>query len=109
MTWTHRQRIAFPASLIAEANVLAHLIDPDVGGALTFDSERTVGDLIIAEIPFKTDFWPIVERRDPAEWKAVIPQLAESFGREPIPDATITRLCAAMLLNDEIPSDDPTP
>ena len=106
MTWTPRQRIAFPASLITQANALAALIDPDTGGALTFDSERTVNDLVVAEIPFKSDFWPIVERRDPAEWKAVIPQLAESFGREPIPDATITRLCAAILLNDEIPSDE---
>ena len=108
MTWTDRHRIAFPASLITEANALAALIDPDSRGDLTFSTERTVGDLVIAEIPFKTDFWPIVERRDPAEWKAVIPQIAESFGREPISDESIETLCAALLINGEIPSDEPT-
>ena len=106
MTWTPRHRIAFPASLITEANALAALIDPDSRGDLTFSTERTVGDLIVAEIPFKTEFWPIVERRNPTEWKATIPQIAEAFGRAPISEAGIESLCAAMLVNDEIPSDE---
>ncbi len=103
--WTERQRIAFPAELLTEANQLAALIDPDTGGAFTFSTDRTIGDLIVAAIPFKTDFWPLVARQDPDEWAAAIPQLAESCGREPIPEATIRTLCAAMLINDAIPSE----
>lgn len=105
-SWTERQLIALPIALLESANQLAALIDPDVGGALTFSVDQTQGDYIIASIPFKSDFWPIVERRDTEEWKATIPQIAESFGREPLPDMLIETLCAAMRLNDEIQSDE---
>ncbi|NJL70232.1 MAG: hypothetical protein HC888_00865 [Candidatus Competibacteraceae bacterium] len=104
-TWTDRKRITFPPALLAEANALAGILDPDTGGHLTFRADRTVGGYIYAEIPFKADFWPLVERQDLAEWKAVIPQVATAYGREPISDITIEALCESMLIGDNIPGE----
>lgn len=100
--WTERQLCAFPAAFLPDANALAAIIDPDTGGAFTFSAEQTRGDYIVAAIPFKTDFWPIVERRDPAEWKSVMREVAVAFRRDPLSDELIETLCSTMLINDEV-------
>ena len=41
MPWTDRVQLAAPASIQDEANELAYLIDPDVGGDETFTGEAT--------------------------------------------------------------------
>ena len=41
MAWTDRVQLAAPADLKDEANRLAYLIDPDVGGDETFTGEAT--------------------------------------------------------------------
>jgi hypothetical protein len=104
--WTERKLIAFPISLLAAANHLAHILDPDTGGSQTYSPDRVRGDYIFAEIPFIVDFWPAVERRDPDEWAVIVNQLAESRGREPMPEETIRALCSAMLIGDEVPTEE---
>jgi len=105
--WTDRKLIAYPITLFNEATRLAALIDPDTGGAETFSLDRTRGQYVFAEIPFKSDFWPIVERRDPDEWVVTMAAVAQAFNREPLPEAMIRELCVACLIGDEVPSDDP--
>lgn len=96
-TWTERQPIAFPASLIEEACALAAIIDPDTGGAKTFSAEQIRGGYVYAEIPLMTHFEPIVRERDPATWQAVINQLADEKGVERLPAETVETLRAALL------------
>ena len=96
-SWTERQPIAFPASLIEEACALAAIIDPDTGGAQTFDPDQTRGGYVYAEIPLMTHFEPIVRERDPATWQSVIAGLADAKGVERLAPETIETLRAAML------------
>ena len=44
-TWTDRIPVAWPESMLADANALAAIIDPDTGGALTFGPAQTRGGL----------------------------------------------------------------
>lgn len=107
--WTERQPIAFPASLIEEARALAAIIDPDVGGALTFNLDQTRGGYVYAEIPLMTHFEPIVRERDPATWQAVIAALADEKGVARLPAETVETLRAAMLFRaDECAVLEPT-
>jgi hypothetical protein len=54
--WTERLPLALPVSLIDEANALGAIIDPDAGGDNTFSLDQTIGDYIVASVPF-TDKW----------------------------------------------------
>ena len=99
--WTPRQSVAFPMSLVAEANSLAGIIDPDVGGALTFNLDQTRGGYVYAEIPLMTHFEPVVRERDPDMWQAVIAQLADAKGVERLAPETVETLRAAMLFGAE--------
>ena len=96
-TWTDRIPVAFPEAMLAEANQLAAIIDPDTGGALTFSADQTRGGYVYAEIPLMTHFEPIVRERDPATWQAVIAALADEKGVARLPAETVETLRAAML------------
>ncbi len=61
--WTERLPLALPLTLIAEANTLGAIIDPDSGGSLTFSPEQTVGDYVVANAPFTEQMRGVVERR----------------------------------------------
>lgn len=100
--WTERTPVAVPWDLIIEANHLAAVIDPDVGGALTFSADRTVGGYAIARIQFYSDFLPLIERRDPDEWYAVMTEIAEARGRELLTREEIEALCSSMKIGDEV-------
>lgn len=95
--WTPRIPVAFPESMLADANHLAAIIDPDIGGALTFSADQTRGGYVYAEIPLMTHFEPVVRERDPDTWQAVIASLADEKGVERLDPATIETLRAAML------------
>ena len=99
--WTPRQSVAFPMSLVAEANRLAGIIDPDVGGALTFNLDQTRSGYVYAEIPLMSHFEPIVRERDPATWQAVIGALADEKGVERLDPEVVETLRAAMLFGAE--------
>ena len=96
-TWTDRIPTAFPEAMLADANQLAAVIDPDTGGALTFSADQTRGGYVYAEIPLMSHFEPIVRGRDPDTWQAVIASLADEKGVERLAPATIETLRAAML------------
>lgn len=99
--WTDRLPTAFPKALLAEANALAAIIDPDTGGSLTFSADQTRGGYVYAEIPLMTHFEPIVRERDPDTWQAVINQLADEKGIERMSPAIIESLRAALLFGAE--------
>lgn len=96
-TWTDRIPCAWPESMLAEANQLAAIIDPDTGGALTFSAENVRGGYVYAEIPLMTHFEPVVRERDPDTWQAVIAQLADAKGAERLAPETIETLRVSML------------
>ena len=96
-TWTDRIPTAFPESMLANANALAAIIDPDTGGALTFSAENTRGGYVYAEIPLMSHFEPVVRERDPATWQAVIGALADEKGVERLEPEVVETLRAAML------------
>ena len=96
-TWSDRIPVAFPEAMLAEANQLAAIIDPDTGGALTFAADQTRGGYVYAEIPLMTHFEPIVRERDPDTWQAVIAQLADTKGVERLAPETIEVLRGSML------------
>lgn len=96
-TWTDRIPVAFPEAMLAEANQLAAIIDPDTGGASTFSADNIRGGYVYAEIPLMTHFEPIVRERDPDTWQAVIAALADEKGVERLPAETVENLRAALL------------
>lgn len=103
--WTERLPIALPAALIAEANALGAIIDPDSGGLLTFSQDQTIGDYVVAYIPFTESMRGVVERRIAAEWQAAIAQRAEQKGMEPLSPETIELLRSSLKIGDEIESE----
>lgn len=103
--WTDRLALAIPATLIAEANALGAIIDPDSGGSLTFSPEQTVGDYVVAYVPFTAELRGVVERRVSAEWQAAIAQRAEQKGMEPLSPETIELLRSSLKIGDEIESE----
>jgi len=100
--WTERLTIALPLTLIDVANRLGAIIDPDTGGANTFSPDQTIGDYVVAYVPFTESMRGVVERRIAAEWQAAIAQRAEMKGMEPLPVETIENLRAALLCGDEV-------
>lgn len=99
--WTDRIPTAFPEALLAEANALAAIIDPDTGGSLTFAADQTRGGYVYAEIPLMSHFEPIVRERDPATWQAVIAQIADEKGLERLSAETIDLLRISMKFGHE--------
>ena len=104
-SWMERLPIAFPVSLINEANNLAGIIDPDSGGSLTFSTDQTIGDYVVAYVPFTETMRGVVERRIAAEWQAAIAQRAEQKGMEPLSPETIELLRSSLKIGDEIESE----
>ena len=100
--WTPRLPLAIPLTLIAEANALGAIIDPDSGGSLTFSPEHTVGDYVFAYDPFSETMRGVVERRVSAEWQAAIAGRAAEKGMEPLSPETIETLRASLLCGDEV-------
>ena len=108
-TWTDRIPVAWPESMLADANRLAAIIDPDTGGAMTFSADQTRGGYVYAEIPLMSHFEPIVRERDQATWQAVIAALADEKGVARLPAETVETLRAAMLFGaDECAVLEPT-
>jgi len=103
--WTERLALSIPLTLIAEANTLGAIIDQDSGGSLTFDPNQTVGDYVVAYVPFTETMRGVVERRIAAEWQAAIAQRAEQKGMEPLSPETIELLRSSLKIGDEIESE----
>ena len=100
-TWTDRIPTAFPESMLADANRLAAIIDPDTGGAMTFSADQTRGGYVYAEIPLMSHFEPIVRERDPDTWQFVIGQLADEKDVKRLDPEVVETLSAAMLFGAE--------
>ncbi len=100
--WTERLPLALPLTLIDEANAMGAIIDPDSGGSLTFSPEQTVGEYIVAYVPFTEQMRAVVMGRDSAQWQAAIAGRATEKGMEPLPVETIETLRAALLCGDEV-------
>lgn len=100
--WTERLPIALPLLLVDAANQLGAIIDPDSGGANTFSLDNTIGDYVVAYVPFTDAMRGVVERRIAEEWQAAIAQRAEIKGMEPLPVEIIETLRAALLCGDEV-------
>ena len=103
--WTERLALAIPLTLIAEANALGAIIDPDSGGSLTFSPDQTIGEYVVAYVPFTEQMRGVVERRVSAEWQAAIAQRAEQKGMEPLSPETIELLRSSLKIGDEIESE----
>ena len=103
--WTERIPCAYPVALINEANALGAIIDPDSGGSLTFSPEQTVGDYVVAHVPFTETMRGVVERRVSAEWQAAIAGLVAEKGMEPLSPETIELLRSSLKIGDEIESE----
>ena len=96
-TWTDRIPTAFPESMLADANRLASVIDPDTGGSLTFSADQTRGGYVYAEIPLMSHFEPVVRERDPDTWQAVLASLADEKGVERLDPEVVETLRSALL------------
>ena len=103
--WTERLPIALPLTLIAEANALGAIIDHDSGGSLTFSPEQTIGEYVVAYVPFTEQMRGVVERRVSAEWQAAIAGRAAENGMEPLSPETIELLRSSLKIGDEIESE----
>jgi len=89
MPWTYRVQVAAPADLKQEANRLAYLIDPDVGGDQTFVGDATHskdGDApathVVANTQLQQDTFDLLTTAGPMEIMDHIQGLAEERGRE---------------------------
>jgi len=89
MAWTDRVQLAAPADLKDEANRLAYLIDPDVGGDETFTGEAThskdgtaPATHIVATTQLKKSTYDLLTTAGPMELMDHIQTLAEDRGRE---------------------------
>ena len=100
--WTERLALALPLTLIDAANALGAIIDPDSGGSLTFSHEQTVGEYVVAHVPFTEQMRAIVIGRDSTQWQAAIAGRADEKGMELLPVETIEALSAALLCGDEV-------
>ena len=103
--WTERLAIAIPLTLIDAANALGAIIDPDSGGSLTFSPDQTIGEYVVAYVPFTEQMRGVVERRVSAEWQVAISQRAEQKGMEPLSPETIELLRSSLKIGDEIESE----
>lgn len=99
--WTERLPLALPVSLIDEANALGAIIDPDAGGDNTFSLDQTIGDYIVASVPFTEQMRAVVMGRNTAQWQAAIAGRAAMKGIEPLPVETIEMLRGSLLCGDE--------
>jgi hypothetical protein len=89
MPWTYRVQIAAPADLKQEANRLAFLIDPDVGGDQTFEGEAThskdgtaPATHVVANTQLQQDTYDLLTTAGPMQIMDHIQTLAEQRGRE---------------------------
>jgi hypothetical protein len=89
MPWTDRVQIAAPADLKQEANRLAFLIDPDVGGDQTFEGEAThskdgsaPATHIVANTQLQQDTYDLLTTAGPMEIMDHIQALADERKRE---------------------------
>jgi len=89
MPWTDRVQIAAPADLKQEANDLAYLLDPDVGGDQTFEGEAThsidgtaPATHVVANTQLQQDTYDLLTTAGPMEIMDHIQTLAEQRGRE---------------------------
>jgi hypothetical protein len=99
--WTARIPVAFPADQVEAANRLASLIDPDSRGDLTFSLDQQRGGYVYAEIPFMTDFEPLVRGRDAAMWRGLVDAKAGEDEARQIDDEILELLRTTMLYGDE--------
>jgi alkanesulfonate monooxygenase SsuD/methylene tetrahydromethanopterin reductase-like flavin-dependent oxidoreductase (luciferase family) len=74
MDWTDNKQIAIPASHKEEANAVAEVIDPDIGGAQTFRGEATHSPdgtapptHIVAHTQLKTDTYGLLAEGTPEQ------------------------------------------
>jgi len=89
MAWTENVQIVAPERLTDEANRLAYLIDPDVGGDETFGGEAThskdgsaPATHIVANTQLQQDTFDLLTTAGPMEIMDHIQTLAEQRGRE---------------------------
>jgi len=89
MPWTDRVQIAAPADIKQEANRLAYLIDPDVGGDQTFEGEAThskdgsaPATHIVATTQLQQSTHELLTTAGPLQIMDHIQTLAEERGRE---------------------------
>jgi len=89
MPWTDRVQIAAPADIQKEANRLAYLTDPDVGGDQTFEGEAThsidgsaPATHIVANTQLQQDTFDLLTTAGPMEIMDHIQALADERGRE---------------------------
>lgn len=99
--WTERIPTAFPETLLTEANALAAIIDPDTGGAFTFNADQTRGGYIYAEIPLMAHFEPVVRDRDLNTWHYAISQLADERGVERLSSEIVELLRTSLLFGHD--------
>jgi len=98
MPWTDRVQVAAPADLKQEANRLAYLIDPDVGGDQTFEGEAThskdgsvPATHVVNRTQLQEDTYDLLTTAGPMEIMDHIQTLAAERGRE-MPDWSASKI-----------------
>jgi hypothetical protein len=89
MPWTENMQVAAPERLTDEANRLAYLIDPDVGGDETFTGAAThskdgsaPATHVVNRTQLQEDTYDLLTTAGPMEIMDHIQTLAEERGRE---------------------------
>jgi len=89
MSWTDRKQIAIPERLVEEANTLAWILDPDIGGDETFTGEATHSQdgtepatHVVTTVPLRKNTYDLLKSGGPLEIADALQGMAKERGRE---------------------------
>ncbi|NCC41397.1 MAG: hypothetical protein EOM21_18620 [Gammaproteobacteria bacterium] len=105
--WTERIPFGFPADLIDTANRFAAIIDPLERGDLTFSLDRQIDGYVVASSQFVEGYDALLTHGTADEWYGAMLQLCEERSREPMTLEEVTALHEAILVGDDVPTEDP--
>lgn len=117
-----RLRCGFPASLAAESNQAAYILDPDTGGNKTYTANCTIMinnlEYYVADLPIWplnqneypeldalgfNDYGQIMKSKNPVIWYSVLSTLAIERGRElNLTIEQVTELCQSVKFDEEL-------
>jgi len=87
--WTDRIQLAIPERLVEEANTLAYVLDPDIGGDQTFQGGAThsadgtgPATHVVTTVPLKQDTYDLLKNGGVFEIADALQDMADQRGRD---------------------------
>ena len=106
MAWQH-VKISIPASVIAQANRLAYIIDPDTGGDKTFRLNASADGSLpqthcLVGTAITDENLALIRAKTPSQWAQALSALASQRGRAAPRMQDCTDLAAVIKVGDEV-------